>query len=168
MGTAGVGADCESICGKCGDVWHVVVAKVGDRIAKVQCKQCGGLHRYSPPAALKEKERLAKEAARASGRASSPPRERASRGSREPKPPPGPAVQVDLTRPVRPYRPAETFAVGDRIEHVTFGMGVVEGTPEPGKMFVWFPDQRRTLVMAKGQHAPLLVRQRPAGPTDEG
>ena len=36
-----VGKDIESICGKCGDVWHVVVAKMGEQIAKVQCKQCG-------------------------------------------------------------------------------------------------------------------------------
>lgn len=46
-----VGADIESICRKCGDVWHVVVAKVGDQIAKVQCKQCNGLHRHKPPGA---------------------------------------------------------------------------------------------------------------------
>ena len=28
--TPAVGADIESLCSKCGDVWHVVVAKVGD------------------------------------------------------------------------------------------------------------------------------------------
>ena len=30
-----VGQDIESICGKCGDVWHVVVAMNGTAIAKV-------------------------------------------------------------------------------------------------------------------------------------
>ena len=45
-----VGADVEALCGKCGDVWHVVVAKVGDRVAKVQCKQC------SAPVSLDPKE----------------------------------------------------------------------------------------------------------------
>src|SRR5665647_995831 len=44
--SAGVGADVESLCSKCGDVWHVVVAKDGDKIVKVQCKQCSGYHRY--------------------------------------------------------------------------------------------------------------------------
>ena len=44
--SAGVGADIESICSKCGDVWHVVVAKVGETVVKVQCKECGGYHRY--------------------------------------------------------------------------------------------------------------------------
>ena len=47
--TPPVGADVESLCAKCGDVWHVVVAKVGDRIARVQCKQCGAPHRLKPP-----------------------------------------------------------------------------------------------------------------------
>ncbi|MBL0215562.1 MAG: hypothetical protein IPQ07_16970 [Myxococcales bacterium] len=47
--SAGVGADVEALCSKCGDVWHVVVAKVGERIVKVQCKQCSGYHRYKSP-----------------------------------------------------------------------------------------------------------------------
>ena len=34
------------MCGRCGQVWHVVMAKMGDRIAKVVCKRCGGHHRY--------------------------------------------------------------------------------------------------------------------------
>src|SRR6202012_6152712 len=46
--SAAVGADIEALCSKCGDVWHVVVAKVGDKIAKVHCKQCNGDHRYRP------------------------------------------------------------------------------------------------------------------------
>ena len=34
------------MCGRCGQVWHVVMAKMGDKIAKVVCKRCGGHHRY--------------------------------------------------------------------------------------------------------------------------
>ena len=30
--SAAVGADVEALCSKCGDVWHVVVAKVGERV----------------------------------------------------------------------------------------------------------------------------------------
>ena len=44
-----VGADIASLCSKCGDVWHVVVAKVGESIVKLQCKECGGYHRYRSP-----------------------------------------------------------------------------------------------------------------------
>src|SRR6185436_15148175 len=46
MATPGVGQDIEAMCGRCGQVWHVVMAKMGDRIAKVVCKRCGGHHRY--------------------------------------------------------------------------------------------------------------------------
>jgi len=42
----GVGQDIEALCGRCGQVWHVVMAMMGDRIAKVVCKRCGGHHRY--------------------------------------------------------------------------------------------------------------------------
>ena len=31
-----VGADIEALCGKCGDTWHVVVALVNGKIAKVE------------------------------------------------------------------------------------------------------------------------------------
>ncbi len=163
MATPLVGADVESICGKCGDVWHVVVAKVGDKIVKVQCKQCGAQHRHSPPAAVREKERLAREALRAAGRASSPSltTPRAARGSRAPRTPPGPSVQPDPSRPPRPYRPTDTFAVADTVQHPSFGVGVVEVVPEPGKMQVYFTDGRRVLVMGRGQGTPLLTRRRP-------
>src|SRR4029079_17537733 len=46
MPTPGVGQDIEAMCGRCGQVWHVVMAKMGDKIAKVVCKRCGGHHRY--------------------------------------------------------------------------------------------------------------------------
>ena len=46
MATPAVGEDIEALCGKCGDVWHVVMAKMGERIAKVVCKRCGGHHLY--------------------------------------------------------------------------------------------------------------------------
>ena len=46
MATQAVGEDIEALCGKCGQVWHVVMAKVGTRIAKVVCKRCHGQHLY--------------------------------------------------------------------------------------------------------------------------
>jgi len=44
MATPSVGEDIEALCGRCGQVWHVVMAKMGERIAKVVCKRCGGHH----------------------------------------------------------------------------------------------------------------------------
>ena len=137
--SAAVGADVEALCAKCGDVWHVVVAKVGAQIVKVQCKQCGGYHRYkSPHGAPKE--------------AKMPSATRPAKEPRAPKQPverfEKPAVAADLSRAVKPYRASEKFEVGDRVEHPSFGQGVVE-VSEPGKVTIFFATGRRVLVQSK-------------------
>lgn len=140
---AGVGADVEALCSKCGDVWHVVVAKVGEQIAKVQCKQCGGYHRYkSPHGAPAEKKLPSANRAPKEPRASRDPVERFEK----------PAVAADLSKPSRPYRASEKFEVGERIDHPSFGQGVIE-LSEPGKVTVFFASGRRVLVQAKGDAA---------------
>ncbi len=116
----------------------MVVAKVGEQIVKVQCKQCGGYHRYkSPHGAPKEKRQ---------------PSMFAPKVPKEPKAPverfEKPAVAADLTKAVRTYRASEKFEVGERVEHPSFGQGVVE-TAEPGKITVFFASGRRVLVQSK-------------------
>lgn len=98
--SAGVGADVEALCSKCGDVWHVVVAKVGEQIVKVQCKQCSGYHRYKSPHGAPAEKKLP-----ATNR---PPREHKPPVERFEKP----AVAADLSRPARTYRASEQFEVG--------------------------------------------------------
>jgi hypothetical protein len=149
--SAGVGADVEALCSKCGDVWHVVVAKVGQQIVKVQCKQCSGYHRYkSPhnapadkklPAAIRPPKDATKEAA---------PKASSSRGpvERFEKP----AVAADLSKPTRPYRASDSFETQERIDHPSFGQGVIE-IAEPGKITVFFASGRRVLAQAK---APMM------------
>ncbi len=130
------GSDVESICSKCGDVWHVVVAMVGDQVARVVCKECGGQHRYRPPG----------------GKGKSAPKTVRARKTTTkrtaPKPAAGPAVEPDIARPTRPYSPREAYQTGDRVDHVKFGIGVVEAA-EPGKIHVWFPVGRKVLAQAK-------------------
>jgi hypothetical protein len=140
--SAAVGADIEALCSKCGDVWHVVVAKVGEQIVKVHCKQCGGDHRYkSPHGAPKEKRMpsmFAEKPARATASSTKAPVERFEK----------PAVAADLTKPVRTYRASEKFVVGERVDHPSFGQGVIE-IAEPGKITVFFGSGRRVLVQSK-------------------
>jgi len=149
--SAAVGADIESLCSKCGDVWHVVVAKVEQRIVRVQCKECGAYHRYKDPTG---------KAAPKATRASSTPR-----APREHKPVQRfekPEVPLDLSRPARSYRASDRYEVGDRVEHPTFGQGVVEVTTEPGKMTVFFtPGGRKVLVHGKAADGPRLEKPRP-------
>lgn len=146
--SAAVGQDIESICGKCGDVWHVVVAMVRDKVAKVQCKQCGGYHRHRPPGSATP----ARSPRTARPRAAAGTSTTSSR-SHEPQ------VAADLSRPVKPYRFDGEFSPGDRVEHPKFGEGVVEMTSEPGKMQVFFADGRRVLARAKPSTS--LERPRP-------
>jgi hypothetical protein len=149
--SAAVGADVEALCSKCGDVWHVVVAKVGDQIVKVHCKECNKEHRYkSPHGAPKEKRQ---------------PSQFAPRPERAPKAPverfEKPAVTADLSKPARRYGASEQFEVGERVDHPSFGQGVVE-VSEPGKVTVFFATGRRVLVQAKSVAAGSgLTRPKP-------
>jgi hypothetical protein len=148
--SAATGADVESICSKCGDVWHVVVAKVGDRIAKVQCKQCHGFHRYKPPPGKEPLKPLKTVGAPvATSKAKKPVRPRKKSSVPEP-----PSVAADMSKPVRKYSPVENYSMGERVSHTSFGAGVVEGSPGAGKIQVAFPGGRRILAAAK--EAPTL------------
>lgn len=60
-------------------------------------------------------------------------------------------VEPDLSRPVRPYSLTESYGSGDRIDHPTLGLGVVQGVAGNGKISVLF-----------GEKKSLLVHERPA------
>jgi hypothetical protein len=150
--SAAVGADIEALCSKCGDVWHVVVAKEPDgRIAKVQCKQCGGYHRYKSPHGAPIEKRMPSPFAPKAPREAKAPVERFEK----------PAIAADLTKPVRSYRASERFEIGERVAHPSFGQGVVE-LAEPGKITVFFGSGRRVLAQAKdGASSAKLERPKP-------
>jgi len=73
-------------------------------------------------------------------------------GKLKPKPKPkpkvedDPLVEADLSRPVRPYALSESFEVGDRIDHSTLGLGVVQSEAGAGKIVVLFGDRMVRLV----------------------
>jgi hypothetical protein len=139
--SAGVGADIEALCSKCGDVWHVVVAKVGDKVAKVQCKQCGGYHKYKSPHA-------AAEAASSGGARTSTPRAPRATKDQPVARIDKPAVQADLAKPPRAYRPVDKYEVGERVDHPTFGQGVVE-VIDGQKATIFFATGRKVLLHDK-------------------
>jgi hypothetical protein len=138
--SAAVGADIAALCSKCGDVWHVIVAKVGEKIVKVQCKECSGYHRYRT----------------AAGKAAASPKRTSNVG--KPKAErvverfDQPSVAADLSRPVKTYSVSEKFEVGDRVEHPTFGQGTVE-VVDGQKVTMFFVGGRKVLVHAKGEAA---------------
>ena len=123
--TAATGADVESLCSKCGDVWHVVVAKVGEQIVKVQCKECGSYHRHRPPGGTAARK---PRASSSSAGASSSSTRRSALGSGALAKPPPTTFSPDPTLPVRTYSMRETFQPGEQIKHPRFGVGLVERT----------------------------------------
>jgi Zn ribbon nucleic-acid-binding protein len=133
-----VGSDVEAMCRTCGDVWHVVVAKIGDKITKVECKQCGKQHRFKPtgdaPQANLEPAR------RKVVSTSAPRRARTGAGGSA-----SAVVIHDPNKPTRPYNLRERFARGEQIQHKKFGAGVV-CVVEDDKIRVAFSDGVKVLL----------------------
>lgn len=132
-----VGRDIGSVCRKCGDVWHVVVAVTDGRIAQVECKQCGARHRYRPANGEAEG-RAGARPRKAGSRTASP---RAGRAARK-----KPVVEADLSRPSRRFQMSETYEVGDRVLHASFGEGVVQAVTGVSKVEILFEVGQKTLV----------------------
>jgi hypothetical protein len=116
------------------------MAKVGDRVVKVVCKLCSGQHNY------RGEKTAASPASPTGGGGISRIRRRKTASVPEVKAPP----VFDPSKPPRSYSPRESYAVGERIIHATFGTGVVASLPGAGKVDVHFPSGERTLACAKG------------------
>jgi hypothetical protein len=63
-------------------------------------------------------------------------------------------VQADPERPVRRYAVTESYRPGDRIEHPTLGVGVVQGVAGREKVRVRFDDRESVLVHERGGASP--------------
>jgi hypothetical protein len=142
MATLGVGQDIEALCGRCGQVWHVVMAMMGDRIAKVVCKRCGSHHRYRT-------ETDEGDATNANGARTGRRLGATRRSSRSSAPAPAPLPAFDPNKPPRTYAAKDVYDPGDRISHATFGTGVVTGSPGQGRVEIAFPAGSRVLACAK-------------------
>jgi hypothetical protein len=55
-------------------------------------------------------------------------------------------VEADLDRPIRGYLVNDYYSAGDRIEHPTLGLGVVQGIAGTGKIRVHFDERKSVLV----------------------
>jgi len=127
-----VGSDLKAICKKCGDVWHVVIALADRQIAKVECRQCGARHRYRGV-----KGEIGAVRGKPAARATSS----RTRSGKEKQ-----VVGADESRPRRDFRMSDTYEVGDRLLHASFGEGVVQEVAAPAKIVVLFDVGLKTLV----------------------
>lgn len=119
-----LGGDVETRCGRCKENREHVIAALDDKgeIARVECRTCGSNHIYRAPKTTTTK-------------TSSSRTVRSTR--RDP--------MLDATGPARAYSMQTRFAVGDRLEHQKFGLGVVIEV-RAGKIDVKFGKELKTLV----------------------
>lgn len=123
------GDDVDAKCGKCQDVrTHAIIAlDTQGQIERVQCRTCGGSHKYRNPVAKRATSSSTRSSASGSGRAS--------------------ASAIVPTGPTKPYSPRESFQIGDQISHPNFGIGLVNDVRDT-KIDVKFGRETKTLIHA--------------------
>jgi len=134
------GDEVDSVCTKCKLLLaHTIIAMEVEKIAKVRCNTCNGVHAYRAPPTASEataKKRRAERAASVADntKTKSTPSEfeTLTKGK-------------DLSRAMK-YSPQITLGMGDAIDHATFGLGVVTEVREGNKAHVAFKDGGRVLV----------------------
>lgn len=132
----------EARCTRCTAVMnHRIVAMVGEKVVKVECNTCKGIHNYRSP------EGTAKSTVpKAEGRK----KEAAPRKSRQE---PGAAEREEWAM-LRPdmqrekavaYSMTGKYRVNDLVEHPVFGLGIVKLLIKPSKMEVLFEAGKKLL-----------------------
>jgi len=148
-----VGGEIEAYCTSCKAIrWHIIIAMVDAKPAKVECESCHKQHTLRTP--------------------------RRARGApARPAPVAAAAPLPDLENRLRGregaavrYDPLHAFALDDVIRHPSFGLGLVVALPAPQRMEVAFRDGRKFLVHGRGDGGPRLTRPtpRPEPETSEG
>ena len=128
-------------CTRCREILnHRIVAMVEEKVVRVECNTCGGVHNYYPPPTAKE--------AKAAKTAKEPSATRASASPRSSKKDPTesdreewaslkPTMQIDRAQD---YDMDAAYRVNSLILHSVFGLGIVKLLITPRKMQVLFQD----------------------------
>ena len=128
-------------CSKCGEnTRHIIMAISGQTPNRVRCDVCDREHKYRPPTAAKAKTTTTA-TKRTVRRQKVDPRDDEQKQWRELNPEQQPGK-------LRSYAMDETYKLTTRIDHPTFGIGVVVGLPGPRKMEVLFKEGKKVLRCA--------------------
>jgi hypothetical protein len=134
------GSSVESMCKRCKTVTdHHVVVMNGDKIAKVECKVCGGRHAFQSPTAEPKVKTAAPRTPRGPSLAAQRKQSAAVEALWE--------KNVAGTKAL-PYAMTSLFKAGDVIEHPTFGLGHVQKMIAANTIEVLFQDGIRNLRCA--------------------
>lgn len=131
----------EAVCTRCRSVLnHTIVAMVGEKVVRVECNTCHGVHNY------REKvEKKAPSSGTAVRRTTSAPREpKRDQGAADREEWESLSAGMDRSRAI-PYDIEGSFRVDDLVDHSVFGLGVVKTVIKPNKMEVLFEHGKKLL-----------------------
>ena len=128
-----------SRCSKCKDVTnHTIVAMVGDKVVRVECNTCGGVHNYRGTQVVVKTKLVRPNSRPTAGRTSKAEEQwQALLNDADP----ATAVPYNLQTPV---------ADGALIQHPSFGLGRVVAIIRPNKMEVYFQSGIKLLRCTPG------------------
>ncbi|MGA7827007.1 MAG: hypothetical protein WCA04_05080 [Geobacteraceae bacterium] len=131
----------EASCTRCrATLNHTIVAMVGERVVRVECNTCHGVHNYRGPV-----EKKAKSSSQTAPKKQTVPRQL--------KKDPGasdieeweslnPSFAPDQATP---YEMNRKYHTNELINHATFGLGLVKSVIPPNKMEVLFQQGKKLL-----------------------
>ena len=134
------GSTIESRCTRCREILnHTIVAMVGEKIVRVECNTCHGVHAYHPVKPPVTPVRAKADRTKAAApRATKADPEAAARAEWEAlRPGLDPALAI-------PYAMDRTYRVRDLLSHPHFGLGIVQ-LVLPNKMEVLFQEGKKRL-----------------------
>jgi hypothetical protein len=119
------------------DLNHVIVAMKGDKIAKVQCLTCKKEHVYRAPKGALE-----------------PQTTKTTRAKKTTEEPENHSIEIEWEKlmsahkdlPLKPYTTRGHFGLGDKLNHPTFGDGIVGKLIYPNKLEVIFRHDVKVLI----------------------
>lgn len=123
------GGNIQSYCGKCTTARdHTIMTMEGDTVIKVRCQNCGSMHKFSDPLvvhkvrkpSVKKDDAATAEAVWAAGLAEAKGKE-------------------------RDYSMASKYRIGDIVNHLTFGKGIVKKLYS-NKCDMLFKDRERLMA----------------------
>jgi hypothetical protein len=139
-----VGDHIDSRCTRCRVVTnHIIVAMVGEKVVRVQCNTCGGIHNYHAPTPAVTERRSESRSERAPKATPPGGRSKAGKATAERETWLSAVGDVDPARAAE-YQMTGSYRVSDPVRHPIFGVGVVTSVAS-GKMEVLFENGRKLL-----------------------
>jgi hypothetical protein len=119
---------------------HTIVAMVGEKIVRVECNTCHGMHNYHPVKAAKEPV-AAKTAPKKAAAPRTAKADPAAAAAAE-----WAALQLDMD-PAQaiPYDMDRTYRAKNLLLHPQFGLGIVQTVLPPNKICVLFQTGKKLL-----------------------